>query len=158
MKPRDQLKLIRKEIKTAKMDGDQNLMLAKLKEFQTFHINHDFTFGVAEIYKYVTTLEKMGFEVKATEERKIVDDAYFLFWDKFKQARCEQIESINNSRFDYAIKFRCDNPEAPDNCIKSNSCVEPYNGSLLYMRYKACKNRPRCFCSVTPLRLKSNNE
>ncbi|MBL4831620.1 MAG: hypothetical protein JKY55_17265 [Aliivibrio sp.] len=155
MDTKENLKLIRQEIGLAKSSGDEKLYFEKLKNFQQFHIEHDFSFGMNEIYRYSKALEKMGFSVEAAKQEKIVDDAVFCFFDDFKNDRCQQIESIAKGIRNYAIHFRCDHPEAPDECFQANTKVESFEDSKLYTKFKHCKNRPRCFCSVTTKKIRN---
>lgn len=73
----------------------------------------------------------------------------FQFWRNHKKNRCKQIQQILKGPSNYRFKFRCDNPNAPEECQKLNGTIEPVNESQLFTKYKSCRNRPRCFCTVT---------
>ena len=110
MNSREKLKKIRLEIKQARFDGNQELMLEKLADFQQFNIDQEFTFGHGEIYRYAKTLQRLGFEEEALKQTKIVENAVLVCLKKFKRERIEQVKY-----FDY-FRFSCSETDKEQQC------------------------------------------
>lgn len=142
----DELKSVREKIKLAKQNQDVESQLKYLEQFQTIVISNGFPYGGKEIYRFVKYLEKLGMHERAAIERAKVEEAEFLLFDGYKQQRLQTIDS--QSYFKH-IKFISPFAEAPEECKKMNGLIEPIETSKCLAHYRACQNKPHCYCQIS---------